>query len=69
MDEATADLISEAVVEAVQGPKRVRSDAGEVEQHSIPDLIAADRYARAKLASSGPLGGMRRAKQIPPGAV
>ena len=69
MDESTANLISEAVVEAIQGPRRVRSDAGEVEQHSLADLIKAEQHARAQVAMRSPRGGRRYQKQIPPGAV
>lgn len=69
MDEETADLISDALVEAAQGPKRVRSDAGEVESHSIPDLIAAEKHARSQIAARSTRRGFRLAKQIPPGAV
>jgi hypothetical protein len=31
-------------------PKRVKGDEGEMEQHSIPDQIAADKYDAAKTA-------------------
>ena len=39
-----ADTISDAIVSAAGGPKRVKGDAGEVEQHGLKDLIEADRY-------------------------
>jgi hypothetical protein len=69
MDEATADLITEALTEAIQGPRRVRSDAGEVEQHSLGDLIKAEQHALSQIAVSNPRRGIRFARQIPPGAI
>ena len=32
------------------GPKSARSDAGEVQQHSLPEQIEADRYLNSKAA-------------------
>lgn len=38
-----------------QQPKRVAADGVSAEQHSIPDQIAADQYAKANdAAASGP---------------
>ena len=62
-----AELISDALVSAAQGPKSVASDAGTVVQQSLPDLIAADRYLRAKDAATKARRGLRFTKLIPPG--
>lgn len=59
------ETVSEAVTAALAGPKRVRGDAGEVEQHSIKDLIEADRYVRSKCAASNPRRGLRFTKLVP----
>lgn len=34
--------------ETASGPKKVSGDAGSVEQHSISDLIAVDKYLSSK---------------------
>jgi hypothetical protein len=65
--EDDANTISEAINAALAGPKRVKGDAGEVEQHSIGDLIRADQYARSKCAASSPRRGIRFSKIVPPG--
>jgi hypothetical protein len=50
-----ADEIGENAV----APAKISGDRGSVEQHSIPDQIAGDRYARASEAARKPLRGMR----------
>lgn len=54
MTETEKDL-SEAVEEAIRKtlsqPKRVQSEAGSVENHSIAELIAADKYLEQKRAA------------------
>lgn len=61
--------ISDAIAENATGPKRVQGDSGSVEQHSIPDQIAADDHLAKKAASAKPHQGMRLVRQIPPGTV
>lgn len=68
MAESEHDL-SETIADAAAGPKRVRGDEGEVEQHDLADLIEADRYLREKAASSRGIGAMRIVKMVRPGAV
>ncbi|MCL2645619.1 MAG: hypothetical protein FWD61_01275 [Phycisphaerales bacterium] len=51
------------------GPKRAKGDSGEVEQHSLKDLIEADKYLAAKEALKNPSKGFTRVKIVPPGAV
>lgn len=49
------------ISENAQGPKKVTGDQGSVEQHSIQDQIAADRYEQAnEAAKKGP--GIRNRK-------
>jgi hypothetical protein len=64
-----SDAISEALVDAASGPKRVKGDAGEVETHPIADLIEADRYQRSKDAATSGRRGLRFTKIIPPGTL
>lgn len=51
------------------GPKRAQGDTGSVEQHSIPDQIAADQYLHAKEAAKKRGHGLRPIQVVPPGAV
>lgn len=56
------------ISDAAQNPKRTAVDGTEVEQHSLPDQIAADRYLASKKASKlKGLAGLFR-KLVPPGA-
>lgn len=57
----------DTILENALGPKRVTGDSGSVEQHSIQDQIAADRYLRSKQSATKKLG-IRTVKLIPPGA-
>lgn len=45
-------------------PKRIKGDRGEVEQHSIPDQIAADEYEASKKVAASPFKAMKKAKII-----
>jgi hypothetical protein len=47
-------------------PKRVISDGTTVEQHGLPDQIAADKYLRAKTAAAKGIG-LRLVKLVPGG--
>lgn len=58
---------ADTINDNAQAPRRVTGDSGSVEQHSIPDQIAADKYAASKRASSRGMGGIRFTKLIPPG--
>lgn len=51
--------LEDNIRENAQGPKRARGDAGEVEQHSLQDQIAADRYLAAKNAAKAKGMGLR----------
>ena len=42
--------LEQKIRENASGPKSARSDAGEVQQHSLPEQIEADRYLNSKAA-------------------
>lgn len=63
-----SDDLEQEIEENAKGPKRAKGDSGEVEQHSLPDQIAADRYLEAKKAARKPGMGVRIGKMLPPGA-
>jgi len=66
-----SDKVSNKLAEAAVGPKRVRTDAGEVEAHDLVDIIEADKYLAAKAAAAGTNKhrGLRFNRIIPPGTI
>jgi len=62
-----ADL-EESIRENAAGPKRAKGDSAEMEQHSLPDQIAADRYLASKTATKKKGLGVGLRKLVPPGA-
>ena len=62
-----ADDLEDTIRQNAEGPKRARGDSGEMEQHSLTDQIAADRYLNSKQAIKSGLG-VRKSKLVPPGA-
>jgi len=65
----TGDELQDAIADAaVNGVKRMRTDAGEVEAHSIPDQIAAAKFAAAQEAQRRRRT-VRLIRVLPPGAV
>ena len=63
-----ADDFEQRLRENASGPKRARGDSGEMEQHSLTDQIAADRYLNSKKAAGGKGLGVKISKMVPPGA-
>jgi hypothetical protein len=64
-----SDELRDKIAETATGPKRVRTDAGEVEAQDLASMIEADKYLSAKAASSTKSRGLRFNKLIPPGAT
>ena len=66
-----SDELASKIDTVAQGPKRVRTDAGEVESQSLADMIEADKYLAARNATSAgnTHRGLRFNKLIPPGSV
>jgi hypothetical protein len=62
-----SDAAAAALAAAVLGPKRVKGDAGEVEQFSMDELIAAEKYLKSLDAGSKARRGLRFTKLLPPG--
>lgn len=58
-----------ALVAAIGQPRRAVVDGAEVEQQSIPDQIALDRYLRGRKAGNSPARGLRFTRLIPPGTT
>jgi len=61
--------LRDAIRENALGPKRVQGDAGSVEQHSLQDQIAAERFLASKEATRKPGLGIRLTKLSPDGTT
>jgi len=57
------------IATSASGPSKVSGDAGSVEQHPLPDLIAADRYVKSLAAASRPARGVKFMTLVPPGTA
>lgn len=64
-----SDEIETAIQSTAVGPKRVRTDAGEVEAQDIDQQIAADKYLASKAAASTSNRGLRFNQIIPGGTI
>ena len=62
-----ADELTQAITENAQGPAKASGDAGSMEQHSLPNQIAADRYLESKKAARRKGLGVGLKKLVPPG--
>ncbi len=63
-----ADDLEDSIRENAAGPKRAKGDSAEMEQHSLPDQIAADKYLASKQASRKKGFGIALKKLSPPGS-
>ena len=63
-----ADDLEDNIRENAAGPKRAKGDSSEMEQHSLPDQIAADKYLASKQASRKKGLGITLKKLSPPGS-
>jgi hypothetical protein len=63
-----ADELDDTIRQNAQGPAKAAGDAGSVEQHKLPDQIAADRYLASKEAAKSKRRGLVLNKLVPPGA-
>jgi hypothetical protein len=62
-----SDDLTDAIEAAAKNPQRVRTDAGEVEAHPLPDQIEADKYVKAKAAAGTKSRGLRFNQIVPGG--
>ena len=63
------DDLKTKISENASGPRRASGDAASVEQHSLPDQIAADKYLQSRTASRKAGLGVKFNKLVPPGSV
>jgi hypothetical protein len=62
-----ADDLTQAIVDNATGPLKAASDAGSMEQHPLPEQIAADKYLQSKKAARRHGLGIGLKKLVPPG--
>jgi hypothetical protein len=62
-----AEDLEDNIRQNAAGPKRAKGDSAEMEQHSLPDQIAADRYLEGKKATRSKGLGIPLKKLVPPG--
>ncbi len=67
-DSTSLDL-KDAILENAKGPKKVQGDSGSVEQHSLQDQIAAERFLQSKKAAQKPGLGIKLTKLSPDGTI
>lgn len=65
----TEGELDDLIDDIAANPKKVTGDAGSVEEHPIPDLLALRKARQAEEAAAKPARGLRFTKLIPPGAV
>jgi len=64
-----ADALDNTISENAAGPRKASGDSGSIEQHSLPDQIAADKYLESKKASRAKGLGIKLAKVSPGGTA
>ena len=58
-----------AIEDNAQQPRGMKGDEAQVEEHSLPGQIEADRYLASRGARGNPHKALRFAKLSPPGAA
>ena len=61
--------LENTIADNAAGPRKAGNETGNVEQHSIPDQIAADRYIESKKAARQAGLGIKLTKLSPGGTV
>jgi hypothetical protein len=61
--------VEQNIASNAAAPKKVSGDSGSVEQHGLPDQIAAEKFLQSKKASRAKGLGIKLLKISPGGAV
>lgn len=61
--------IEQSIQDNAAGPRKASGDAGSVEQHALPDQIAADKHLASKQAMRTKGLGVKLVKLSPSGTV
>jgi len=68
-ENTVAENLDTKIRDNAAGPKKATGDSGSVEQHSLTDQIAADKYLASKKAARSRGLGIRMTKLVPPGSA
>jgi len=68
-EKTVAENLDTQIRDNAAGPKKATGDSGSVEQHSLNDQIAADRYLASKKAAQSKGLGIRLSKLVPSGSA
>jgi hypothetical protein len=68
-EKTVAENLDTQIRDNAAGPKKATGDSGSVEQHSLSDQIAADKYLASKKAARSRGLGIRMSKLVPPGSA
>ncbi len=60
--------LTDTIAENAAGPRKMEADGMVAEQHSLPDQIAADKYAKGQAAAASGGIGVRFLRIKAPGA-
>jgi len=63
------ESLDSRISENASGPRKAAGDSHSMEQHSLPDQIAADRYLESKKASRSKGLGIKHVKLAPGGSA
>lgn len=63
------DVLAAALLDAATSPVSISNETGSVSTRSVHELIALDRYLRARAAVDRPDLGLRFSRLSPPGAI
>jgi len=63
-----AEDLTQSITDNAKAPRRAEGDAGSVEQHPLPEQIAADRYVKSAAAAKKGRG-FRLTRMVPGGTV
>lgn len=69
MPDPSPTELDDTIRQNATGPARASVDGQSVDQHSLTDQIAADRYLASKRATRKAGLGVKTTKLIPPGAT
>lgn len=64
-----SEPLDSAIKTNAEGPRKAGGDAIDIEQHSLPDQIAADKYLESKKAARARGLGIKTVKIAPGGTV
>ena len=64
-----SDNLNNTIKTNAEGPAKASGDSGSIEQHPLPDQIAADKYLESKKASRAKGLGIKIAKLSPGGTA